>query len=99
MLTQVDWPTVAAALATFLATSLIAWKGWHDKKEQLSAAPSAPVQVLSATIQTSEAMLQNTERLRSLSEDVEGLREDIRANTAALTRHCDIMLLTHHHPS
>lgn len=94
MLTNIDWPTVAAAGATFTATLLIAFKGWYDKKESLATTKSEPVQVLSATIQTGESMMQNTERLRMLTDELEGLRDDLRANTAALTRHADLLLMT-----
>lgn len=90
MLSSVDWPVFAAAIATFIATLYITWKGWSDKKEEVRREPAT---LLGANLQDNYSLTQNSERVRELTEEMEKLRYDLRANTAALTRATDLFLM------
>lgn len=83
MLIGVDWPTFGAALGMFVTTSLIAWKGWRDKKTEVH---EGRVEVVGGILADNMALNQNTVEVRELA-------EAIRAQTAVMTRLTDLLLL------
>jgi hypothetical protein len=92
MLNGVDWPTFGAAFGMFVTTSLIAWKGWQDKKGE---SKGQGAQIVGGMIADNVALTMNTEQLRTLNEELRDFRADVRANTAALTRAADIAVFNH----
>lgn len=89
MLQEVDWQTLAAAVATFIVTAFIAIRGWMDKAKEAKK----PMNVQLATIQDNMTLRENTVHVAELTTEIKCLRDDVKANTAALTRYVDVMLI------
>lgn len=96
MLQSVDWQVLAAAVATFIVTGYVTMKGWLDKKKE----SQKPVELAGGIIQDNMTMRENTVATDELKEAVCELkvemshkRDDIKANTAALTRLTDLLLM------
>lgn len=84
-----DWPVIAGAVGTLLATIFIAVRGWTDKK---TADPNATHQIIAGTIQDNRSMHDNTDELKRMNRNLEDLHDVVRTNTAALTRLIDVSL-------
>jgi len=89
VLQEIDWQTLAAAVATFIVTAFLALRGWLDKAKETKR----PMDVQMATIQDNMTLRENTVHVAELSDDIKALTEVVRANNAALTRMVDLMLI------
>ena len=96
MLQNIDWQVLAAAVASFIVTGYVGMKGWVDKKKETLR----PVELAGGVIQDNLTMRENTVEVAELKEAVCELkmeiahkRDDVRANTAALTRLTDLLIM------
>lgn len=95
VLANVDWPTVAAAIGTFVGAIYLSLKGIQRGRDKVENGKSEITSIVGAslietsTIKTlSEQLSLNTAALR---EKAQALRE----NTVAIQRNTDITIMTH----
>jgi hypothetical protein len=94
-LANVDWPTVAAAVGTFIGAIWLSIKGAQRARDKVAEGKSEMTSIVGASlIETSSIKLlsqQLMDNTNALREKAQALRE----NTAALNRNTDIEILTH----
>lgn len=91
---EIDWQVVAGAIATFIATTFVTYKGWKDRKKEITQAPASSSQIVGGMIQESVNMAQNTASMVDLREEVKDMAQEVRMNTAALNRLSDVLIMT-----
>lgn len=87
----VDWNVIAGAVATFIVTAFLAIKGWNKGKDKVLEDRAS---VAGGMITDNLTMRENAIAQERLADQLHDHCEALRANTAALTRHTDIMVLT-----
>lgn len=92
-LASVDWSVVAAAVATFIGTIYLSFKGIQRGKEKVAGGNSSITSIVGATLIENETIRQFTEQLRLNTQMLHDHCEQIRANTAAITRQTDLDLM------
>lgn len=94
-LVNVDWPTFAAAAATFAGALYLSLKGAKKGKERVQSGESELTAIVGASLIESSSVKQLTEQLRANTAALDERTRDIRDNTAAIQRNTDILILTH----
>lgn len=96
MLQEIDWPIIATALATFISTVWLAYKGWSDAQKK--PAVQGDSKIISAAIQDSSSIRNNSTALRENTQELRQNTEELRAINASLTRLADIALIMGRRP-
>lgn len=92
-LAAVDWPTVAAAAATFVGTIWLTIKGMQKGKAKVETGQSSITSIVGASLIENETIRQFTEQMRHNNQCIHDLTEAMRQNTAAITRATDLDLI------
>jgi len=94
-LANVDWPTVAAAVGTLIATVWLSIKGIQKGKEKVESGGSEITSIVGASLIESSSVKILSEQLRDNTAALQDKARALRENTAALQRNTDILILTH----
>lgn len=94
-LANIDWPTVAAAVGTFIGALWFSYKGVQKAREKVQEGRSETTAIVGASLIESSSIKILSEQLRDNTAALRDKAIALRENTAALNRNTDIDILTH----
>lgn len=94
-LVEIDWPTVAAAIATFVGTLYLSIKGLQKGKQKLEEGKSELTPIVGASLIETASIKMLSQQLYDNTLMMKELQAAVRENTAAVNRNSDIEILTH----
>lgn len=97
-LASVDWPVVAAAIATFITTIYLSLKGWQKGKLKVESGQSSITSIVGASLIENETIRQFTEQMRLNNICLQTVAEELRRTTASITRQTDLDLMQSRKP-
>lgn len=95
VLANVDWPTVAAAIGTFIGAIYLSLKGLQRGKDKVETGKSEITSIVGASLIETSTIKMLSEQLRENTVALREKAQALRENTTALNRNTDIEIMTH----